>query len=46
MRRSLREKKSVISKDYVVYITEDVGKMNDLSSYKETMMSENSEEMA
>jgi hypothetical protein len=41
MRRSLRERKSVISKDYVVYISEDVGKMDDPTSYKEAIMSEN-----
>jgi hypothetical protein len=42
MRRSLRERKIFISKDYVVYISEDIGKMDDPTSYKETMMSENS----
>jgi hypothetical protein len=42
MRRSLHERKNVISKDYVIYISEDVGKMDDLASYKEAMMSENS----
>jgi hypothetical protein len=42
MRRSLREMKSVISEDYVVYISEDVGKMDGPASYKEVIMSENS----
>jgi hypothetical protein len=42
VRRSQRERKSVIFKDYVVYISEDVGKMDDLTSYKDAMMSENS----
>jgi hypothetical protein len=42
VRRSQCERKSAISKDYVVYISEDVGKMNDPASYKEAMMSENS----
>jgi hypothetical protein len=42
VRRSQRERKSVISKDYVVYISEDVRKMDDPASYKEAMMSENS----
>jgi hypothetical protein len=42
VRRSQRERKSAISKDYVVYISEDVGKMDDPNSYKEAMMSENS----
>jgi hypothetical protein len=41
MRRSLREMKSVISEDYVVYISEDVGKMDDPASYKGAMISEN-----
>jgi hypothetical protein len=39
--RSLHERKSAISKDYVVYKSEDVGKMDDPTSYKEAMMSEN-----
>jgi hypothetical protein len=34
MRRSQHERKSAISKDYVVYISEDVGKMDDPTSYK------------
>jgi hypothetical protein len=42
VRRSQHERKSVIAKDYVVYISEDVGKMDDPASYKEAMMSENS----
>jgi hypothetical protein len=42
MRRSLRERKIFISKDYVVYISEDIEKIDDPTSYKETMMSENS----
>jgi hypothetical protein len=41
VRRSHRERKSAISKDYVVYISEDIGKMDDPASYKEVMMSEN-----
>jgi hypothetical protein len=40
-RRSQRERKSDISKDYVVYISEDIGKMDDPASYKEAMMSGN-----
>jgi hypothetical protein len=43
VRRSQRERKSAISKDYVIYISEDVGKMDDPPSYKEAMMSENLE---
>jgi hypothetical protein len=42
MRRSKRERKSVISKDCIVYISEDVGKMDDPASYKEAMIGENS----
>jgi hypothetical protein len=42
VRRSQRERKSAISKDYIVYISEDVGKIDDPASYKEAMMSENS----
>jgi hypothetical protein len=42
VRRLLRETKNVIFKGYAVYISEDVGKLNDPSSYKEVMMSENS----
>jgi hypothetical protein len=42
IRRSQCERKSVIFKDYVVYISEDIGKMDDLTSYKVVMMSENS----
>jgi hypothetical protein len=34
--------KSTISKDFVVYISEDVGKIDDPASYKEAMISENS----
>jgi hypothetical protein len=41
IKRSQCERKSAISKDYVVYISEDLGKMNDPASYKESMMSEN-----
>jgi hypothetical protein len=41
VRRSQHERKSAISKDYVVYISEDVGKMDDLASYKKVMMSKN-----
>jgi hypothetical protein len=41
MGRSLHERKSVISKDYDINISEDVGKIDDPTSYKEAMMSEN-----
>jgi hypothetical protein len=41
MRRSLHERKSVISNDYDINISEDVGKIDDAASYKEAMMSEN-----
>jgi hypothetical protein len=45
MRRSQRERRSVIPNNYVVYMNEDVnniGKMHDPVSYKEAMKSENS----
>jgi hypothetical protein len=45
MRRSQRERRSTIPNDYVVYLSEDVndiGKMDDPASYKETMKSKNS----
>jgi hypothetical protein len=42
VRRSQHESKSAISKDYVVYISEYVGKIDDPASYKDAMMSENS----
>jgi hypothetical protein len=41
VRRSLRKRKCAICKDYVIYINEDVGKMDDPASYREAMMSEN-----
>jgi hypothetical protein len=34
VRRSQHERKSAISKDYVIYISEDIGKMDDPASYK------------
>jgi hypothetical protein len=34
MRRTLCERKGVIYNDYVVYISEDIEKMDDLASYK------------
>jgi hypothetical protein len=45
IRRSQCERRSVISNDYVVYMSEDVndiGKIDDPASYKEAMKSENS----
>jgi len=45
IRRSLRERKSAIPNDYVVYMNEDVcdiGKVDDPISFKEAMTSENS----
>jgi hypothetical protein len=42
VRRSLHERKIIISKDYVVYISEVIWKMDDPTSYKEVIMSENS----
>jgi hypothetical protein len=45
MRRSQLERRSVIHNDYVVYMSEDIndiGKMDDPSSYKESMKSKNS----
>jgi hypothetical protein len=44
-RRSQHERKSAIPNDYVVYMSEDVndiGKMDDLASYKEAIKGENS----
>jgi hypothetical protein len=43
-RRSRRERRSAIPNDYVVYMSEDVndiGKMDDLASYKKAMKNEN-----
>jgi hypothetical protein len=42
VRRSQCERKSAISKDYVIYKSEDIRKMDDPTSYKEAMMGENS----
>jgi hypothetical protein len=49
MRRSQRERRSVIPNDYVMYMSEDVndiGKMNDPASYKEALKSKNLLKMA
>ena len=42
-RRSTRVRKNAISDDYVVYMSEDVGMVDDPTSYKQAMMSENSQ---
>jgi hypothetical protein len=42
VRRSQCERKSAIFKDYIIYISEDIGKIDDPTSYKEATMSENS----
>jgi hypothetical protein len=45
MRRSKRERRSSIPNDFVVYMSKDVndiGKMDDPTSYKEAMKSKNS----
>jgi hypothetical protein len=45
MRRSQRERRSTIPNNYVMYMSEDVnniGKIDDLTSYKEAMKSKKS----
>ena len=48
VRRSQRERRSAIPQDYEVYMNEDtndIGKADDPSSYKEAMKDENSSEL-
>ena len=42
-RRSTRVRKNAISDDYVVYMCEDMGMMDDPTSYKQAMMSANAQ---